>query len=114
MKTTIRRKDRIRFKLKKISNRKRLSVFKSNHHLYVQIINDEEGITLASASTLEKTFKDKKFDNRKKMAEEIGKEIAKRSLEKGIKAVSFDKGKYRFHGIIKIIAESARTAGLEF
>ena len=114
MKTTIRRKDRIRFKLKKISNRKRLSVFKSNHHLYVQIINDKEGITLASASTLEKTFKDKKFDNRKKMAEEIGKEIAKRSLEKGIKAVSFDKGKYRFHGIIKIIAESARTAGLEF
>ena len=114
MKTNIRRKDRIRFKLKKISNRKRLSVFKSNNHLYVQIINDEEGITLASASTLEKTFKDKKFDNRKKMAEEIGKEIAKRSLEKGIKAVSFDKGKYRFHGIIKIIAESARTAGLEF
>ena len=114
MKTTIRRKDRIRFKLKKISNRKRLSVFKSNHHLYVQIINDEEGITLASASTLEKTFQDKQFDNRKKMAEEIGKEIAKRSLEKGIKAVSFDKGKYRFHGIIKIIAESARTAGLEF
>ena len=114
MKTTISRKDRIRFKLKKISNRKRLSVFKSNHHLYVQIINDEEGITLASASTLEKTFRDKKFDNKKKIAEEIGKEIAKRSLEKGIKAVSFDKGKYRFHGIIKIIAESARTAGLEF
>ena len=48
------------------------------------------------------------------MAEEIGKEIAKRYLEKGIKAVSFDKGKYRFNGIIKIIAESARTAGLEF
>ena len=50
----------------------------------------------------------------KKIAEEIGKEIAKRSLEKGIKAVYFDKGKYKFHGIIKIIAESARTSGLEF
>ena len=65
MEIDIRRKNRIRFKLKKISNRKRLSVFKSNNHLYVQIINDEEGITLASASTLEKTFKDKKFDNKK-------------------------------------------------
>ena len=90
MKTTIRRKDRFRFKLKKISNRKRLSVFKSNHHLYVQIINDEEGITLASASTLEKTFKEKKFDNKKQMIEEMGKEIAKRSLKKGIKSVAFD------------------------
>ena len=114
METNISRKDRIRFKLKKVSKRKRLSVFKSNNHLYVQIINDEEGITLASASTLEKTFKDKKLDNKKKIAEEIGKEIAKRSLEKGIKAVYFDKGKYKFHGIIKIIAESARTSGLEF
>ena len=110
----IRRKNRIRFKLKRISSRKRLTVFKSNNHLHVQIINDEKGITLASASTLEKTFKNKKINNKKKIAEEIGREIAKRSLEKGIKAVSFDKGKYRFHGIIKIIAESARTAGLEF
>ena len=114
MEIDIRRKNRIRFKLKKISNRKRLSVFKSNNHLYVQIINDEEGITLASASTLEKTFKDKKFDNKKKIAEEMGRKIAKRSLEKGIKTVTFDKGRYKYHGIIKILADSARNEGLKF
>ena len=59
----IRRKNRIRFKLKRISSRKRLTIFKSNNHLHVQIINDEKGITLASASTLEKTFKNKKINN---------------------------------------------------
>ena len=110
----IRRKNRIRFKLKRISSRKRLTIFKSNNHLHVQIINDEKGITLASASTLEKTFKNKKINNKKKIAEEIGKEIAKRSLEKGIKSVAFDKGRYKYHGIIKILADSARNAGLEF
>ena len=110
----IRRKNRIRFKLKRISSRKRLTIFKSNNHLNVQIINDEKGITLASASTLEKTFKNKKINNKKKIAEEIGKEIAKRSLEKGIKSVAFDKGRYKYHGIIKILADSARNAGLEF
>ena len=114
MDTSIRRNSRIRFKLKKVSSRKRLSIFKSNNHLHAQIINDEEGITLASVSTLEKTFKNKKFNNRKKIAEEIGREIAKRSLEKGIKSVAFDKGRYKYHGIIKIFADSARNAGLEF
>ena len=114
MDTSIRRNNRIRFKLKKVSSRKRLSIFKSNNHLHVQVINDEEGTTLASVSTLEKIFKNKKIDNKKKIAEEIGKEIAKRSLEKGIKSVAFDKGRYKYHGIIKILADSARNAGLEF
>ena len=114
MDTNFRRKNRIRFKLKKISNRKRLSVFKSNYHLYAQVINDEEGITLASASTLEKAFKEKKFDNKKQMVEEMGREIAKRSLKKGIKSVAFDKGRYKYHGIIKILADSARNEGLDF
>jgi len=114
MDTSIRRKNRIRYKLKKISSRKRLTIFKSNNHLYVQIINDEKGITLVSASTLEKNFRDKKFDDKKNMAEKMGKEIAKRSLEKGIKSVAFDKGQYKYHGIIKILADSARNAGLEF
>ena len=114
MDNNIRRKKRIRFKLKKISSRKRMSVFKSNNHLHVQIINDEEGRTLASASTLEKAFKNKKFNDKKKMAEEMGKEIAKRSLKKGIKTVVFDKGKYKYHGIVKILADSARNSGLDF
>ena len=108
------RKKRTRFKLKKVSSRKRLTVFRSNNHLYAQIINDEQGITLASVSSLEKSFKNKKNKSKKELAEDLGKEIAKRSIKKGIKEVAFDKGKYKYHGIIKILAEAARTGGLDF
>ena len=87
------RTKRTRYKLKKVSNRKRLSVFRSNKHLYAQIIDDKD---------------------RKSLAEIIGKNIAKRSIEKGIKEVAFDKGKYKYHGLIKILADSARTEGLIF
>ena len=114
LKSNTNRKIRTRYKLKKVSTRKRFSVFKSNNHLYVQIINDKEGVTLASVSSLEKNFREKKINDRKLIAQELGKEIAKRSLDKGIKTVAFDKGKYKYHGIIKIIADSARTAGLKF
>jgi len=107
-------KERIRFKLKRVSKRKRLTVFKSNNHLYAQIINDELGKTLVSVSTLDKIFKDKKELNKKELAETIGKEIAKRSIDSGIKEVTFDKGKYKYHGIIKILAEAARSEGLNF
>jgi len=107
------RQKRTRFKLKKISKRNRLSVFKSNNHLYAQIINDEKGITIASASTVEKKISDEKL-TRKEFAEKIGKEIAKRSIAKGVKEVAFDKGKYKYHGIIKILADAARTEGLNF
>jgi large subunit ribosomal protein L18 len=82
--------------------------------LYAQIINDEQGITLACASTLEKTFQNKKNISKKELAEDLGKEIAKRSIKKGIKEVAFDKGKYKYHGIIKILAEAARAGGLDF
>ena len=108
------RKKRTRFKLKKVSSRKRLTVFRSNNHLYAQIINDEQGITLASASSLEKSFKNRKNKSRKELAEDLGKEIAKRSIKNGIKEVAFDKGKYKYHGIIKILAEAARAGGLDF
>ena len=114
MEKNIGRKDRVRFKLKKVSNRKRLSVFKSNNHIYAQVINDDKGTTLASASSIEKDFKKSGNIARKEIAEKIGLEIAKRSIAKGIKSVVFDKGKYKYHGIIKIFAESARNAGLEF
>ena len=109
-----RRKNRIRFKLKNVSSRKRLTVFKSNNHLYAQIINDEMGTTLASVSSLEKSFKDKQVGNKKELAEKLGKEIAKRSIKNGVKEVTFDKGKYKYHGIIKILAEAARTSGLDY
>ena len=108
------RKKRTRFKLKKVSSRKRLTVFKSNNHLYAQIINDEQGITLACVSSVEKSFKNRKNKNKKELAEELGKEIAKRSIKNGIKEVAFDKGKYKYHRIIKILAEAARASGLVF
>ena len=107
------RTKRTRYKLKKVSNRKRLTVFRSNKHLYAQIIDDTVGKTLASASTKEKNL-DIDDKDRKSLAEIIGKNIAKRSIEKGIKEVAFDKGKYKYHGLIKILADSARTEGLIF
>ena len=108
-----RRQNRTRFKLKKVSDRSRLSVFKSNNHIYAQIINDDKEITLASASSMEKNSRAEKNTN-KELAEKIGIEIAKRSIKNGIKDVFFDKGKYKYHGIIKILAEAARAEGLNF
>ena len=105
------RKSRTRYKLKKVSSRKRLTVFRSNNHLYAHIINDDQGTTLASVSSLEKPFKNK---SNKELAEDLGKEIAKRSIKNGVKEVAFDKGKYKYHGIIKILADAARAGGLDF
>ena len=108
------RKKRIRYKLKKVSERKRLTVFKSNNYLYAQIINDQKGITLASVSSLEKEFKKTSGIKNLELAEKLGKEIAKRSIKNGVKEVVFDKGKYKYHGIIKALAEGARAEGLIF
>ena len=107
------RTKRIRNKLKKVSSRSRLSVFRSNNHIYAQVIDDTKGITLASASTLEKELV-KGQNGRKELAATVGKEIAKRLIEKGIKNVAFDKGGYKYHGLIKILADSAREEGLNF
>ena len=107
------RKERVRYKSRKVSRRNRLSVFRSNNHLYVQLIDDNNGTTLASASSLEKSIKDKKLQ-RKEIAELIGKNIAKKIISKGIDKVAFDRGKYKYHGLIKILAEAARSEGLNF
>ena len=107
------RKERVRYKTKKVSSRKRLSVFRSNNHLYAQLIDDVKGITLASSSSLEKSIQDKKLQ-RKEIAELVGKTIAKKIISKGIDKVSFDRGKYKYHGLIKIIADAARSEGLNF
>ena len=107
------RKERVRYKSKKVSKRNRLSVFRSNNHLYAQLIDDNNGITLASSSSLEKSIKDKKLQ-RKEIAELIGKNIAKKIISKGIDKVAFDRGKYKYHGLIKILAEAARVEGLNF
>ena len=107
------RKERVRYKVKDVSKRNRLSVFRSNNHLYVQLIDDAKGITLASASSLEKSIKEKNLQ-RKEVAELIGKTIAKKIISKGIDKVAFDRGKYKYHGLIKILAEAARSEGLNF
>ena len=107
------RKERVRYKSKKVSKRNRLSVFRSNNHLYAQLIDDSNGVTLASSSSLEKSIKDKKLQ-RKEIAELIGKNIAKKIISKGIDKVAFDRGKYKYHGLIKILAEAARSEGLNF
>ena len=107
------RSEKIRYKLKKVSKRNRLSVFRSNSHIYAQLIDDIRGITLASSSSLEKSIKDQQL-SKKNTAEMVGKEIAKKIISKGIKDVSFDRGKYKYHGLIKILADSARSEGLNF
>jgi len=107
------RQQRVRYKTKKVSSRNRLTVFRSNNHIYAQLIDDSKGITLASSSSIEKSIKDKNL-NKKEAAELIGKNIAKKIISKGIKEVAFDRGKYKYHGLIKILAEAARIEGLNF
>ena len=107
------RKQRVRYKTKKISKRNRLTVFRSNNHLYAQLIDDVKGLTLASSSSIEKSIKDKNL-SRKETAELVGKSIAKKIISKGIDKVAFDRGKYKYHGLIKILADAARVEGLNF
>jgi large subunit ribosomal protein L18 len=104
-----RRKQRVRRKLRAISSAPRLSVFKSNKNLHLQIIDDTLGQTLVSFSTLEKGFEKGK---NKVMAKKAGLEIAKRAKEKGIMKVVFDRGGYQYHGKVKEIADAAREGGL--
>jgi large subunit ribosomal protein L18 len=107
----IRRKTRTRRKLRLISDRPRLSVFRSNKHIYAQIIDDKTGKTLLSAS--EAAVKDVKGTKVQK-AKTLGALLGKMALEKKIKEVVFDKGSYSYHGRIKAVAEGAREGGLTF
>jgi len=108
------RKKRVRSKVFGLSKKPRLSVFRSNKHIYAQIIDDEEAKTLVSASDLELDVnKDKKLSKTLK-AEGVGELIAERALEKGIKRVVFDRNGYKYHGRIKALAEAARRKGLLF
>ncbi len=107
------RQQRVRYKTKKVSSRKRLSVFRSNNHIYAQLIDDTIGTTIASSSSAEKSIKEKEL-SRKETAELVGKSIAKKIISKGIDKVAFDRGKYKYHGLIKILADAARVEGLNF
>jgi large subunit ribosomal protein L18 len=110
-----RRRFRVRNHVKRVSNRPRLSVFRSRSNIYVQIIDDESGKTLASASTMEKTFKSGgKYGGNKDAAKEIGKLAAERAVAAGVKEVAFDRGNYKYHGRVAAVAEGAREGGLSF
>lgn len=93
--------------------RPRLNVYRSNKNIYAQIIDDDKGVTLVSANTLEKDL-DLESTSNKEAAAYIGKLVAERALEKGIKKVVFDRGGYIYHGRVKALADAAREAGLEF
>lgn len=111
----MRRHWRIRKRVFGTPERPRLSVFRSLKHIYAQIIDDTTGQTLCSASTLDKELRDKvKGLTKTQQAVEVGKLIAKRALELGIKQVAFDRGGHKYHGRVKALADAAREAGLEF
>ena len=106
---------KIRNRFSGTAERPRLAVFRSNNHVYAQVIDDVAGKTLVSASTLEKDIKaELKNTDDTDAATKVGEIVAKRALEKGIKAVVFDRGGYIYHGTVKALADAAREAGLEF
>ena len=97
------------------AGRPRLSVFRSNKHMYAQIIDDDAGSTLVAASTVEKDVSGSgSYAGNKAAAETVGKLIAQRALEKGIRQVVFDRGPYQYHGRVAVLADAARSSGLEF
>ena len=105
---------RIRNRFSGTAERPRLAVFRSNNHMYAQIIDDSVGNTLAAASTLQKEVKAELETNNVDAAAYLGKVIAQKALEKGIKEVVFDRGGFIYQGKVKALAEAAREAGLEF
>ena len=111
-----RRKNRVRYQLRqKAAGRVRLSVFRSGKHIYAQLIDDAQGVTLAAASTAEKEVKgDLKSGATIEAAKAVGTRIAERAKEAKVGPVVFDRGGYLFHGRIKALADAAREAGLAF
>ncbi|MEK5266406.1 MULTISPECIES: 50S ribosomal protein L18 [unclassified Heyndrickxia] len=104
---------RVRAKLSGTAERPRLSIYRSNKNIYAQLIDDVNGVTLASASTLDKELSLESTGN-VEAAQKVGELIAKRAVEKGIKEVVFDRGGYLYHGRIKALADAARENGLQF
>jgi large subunit ribosomal protein L18 len=112
--SALRRAQRTRIRLRKLANgRPRLSVFRSSKNIYAQIIDDQRGVTLAAASSLEGEDKKAKGSD-KDAAARVGALVAKRALENGVKDVVFDRGGYIYHGRVKALADAAREAGLNF
>ncbi|SRR5690606_14389107 len=114
-KARLKRHLRVRKKIQGTAARPRLNVFRSSKHIYAQLIDDVAGVTLASASTLDKELSGSITNGGNvESASKVGELIAKRAQEKGFKNVVFDRGGYLYHGRIQALAEAAREAGLEF
>jgi large subunit ribosomal protein L18 len=105
---------RIRAKMSGTAARPRLNVYRSLNHIYTQLIDDANGVTIASASTMSPKGTERKAGGNVEAAKAVGKLIAERAQEKGIKKVVFDRGGYLYHGRIKALADAAREAGLDF
>jgi large subunit ribosomal protein L18 len=111
--TRKKRHARVRTKISGTAARPRLNVFRSNKHIYAQLIDDINAVTIVSASTMDKEFgSDSKADTA--AAAKVGEMIAKKAVEKDVKSVVFDRGGYLFHGRVKALADAARENGLEF
>ena len=109
-----RRRFRVRNAVKKHSTRPRLSVFRSHKHIYAQIIDDEAGKTLVAASSLDKELRQEvTYGGNAQAADAVGKTLAARALEAGIRQAAFDRREYKYHGRIKALAHAARLAGLD-
>lgn len=115
----IERRNRIKMRIRKhvsgTAERPRMSVFRSNSHIYVQVIDDVAGVTLVSASSRDKELAGQlENTNNTQVAALVGKLVAKRSIEKGIETISFDRNGYLYHGRVKMLADAAREGGLKF
>ena len=105
---------RVRKKIEGTAARPRLSIYRSSKHMYAQIIDDSQGVTLAAASTQDKELTEVGNGGNVDAAKQVGELIAKRAKEKGIDKVVFDRGGYLYHGRVQALADAAREAGLEF
>lgn len=106
---------RVRKRIHGSAIRPRMCVVKSNQHIQVQLIDDQQGITLASTSTCAKEFRNTEFNRKNKAsARKLGERIAEMAKEKNITTVIFDRGPFKYHGILSELADAARTAGLQF
>jgi|SRR5262245_4647478 len=109
-----RRAHRVRSKLTGTAERPRLSVFRSSKHIYAQLIDDLNGVTLAAASTAAKGTAKAPYGGNVKAAAAVGQKLAEAAKAKGIKQAAFDRGHYRYHGRVKALADAARKGGLQF
>lgn len=114
--TKFQRRNKIRRRIRKTvagtAERPRLSVYRSNKEIYAQLIDDENDITLAAASSLDKEFE--KSGDKAERAKKVGEHLAQKAKEAGVSKVAFDRGGYRYHGRVKSLAEGAREGGLNF